>query len=246
MAINLSSIVRKPTIKPPRMLIYGVEGIGKSTLGANAPNPVFILTEDGLGGIDVPHFPLATSSDDVIAAISSLATEPNEFETVVIDSIDWLEAIIRREVEQKYSEAQRAYGKGTLLEQEKFREILAGLNYLRDEKGMIVILIGHSAIKRIEPPDTEAYDRYCVKLQEKTSALIREWCDLVGFANYKINIRKTEGNFGKSQTRAVGNGERLLHVTELPAWQAKNRYGINDALPMDWASLQSVITNQSI
>lgn len=245
MAINLSSIVKKPSIKPPRILIYGTAGLGKSTLGAAAPSPIFLLTEDGLGSIDVPHFPLATSSDDILAAIGSLASEDHKFQTVVLDSIDWLEAIIRREIEQKYTEAQRAYGKSTLLEGEKFREILAGLNYLREEKGMIVMLIGHSAIKRIEPPDTEAYDRYCVKLQEKTSALIREWCDIVGFANYKINIRKTEGSFGKTSTRAVGNGERLLHLSEMPAWQAKNRYSITESLPMDWAALEAAIIPQS-
>lgn len=245
MAINLSSIVKKPTIKAPRMLVYAVEGLGKSTLGASTPNPIFILTEDGLGGLEVPHFPLATSSDEVLAAISSLATEQHDYQTVVIDSIDWLESIIRREIESKYTEAQRAYGKSVQLEGEKFREILAGLNYLRDEKGMIVMLIGHSTIKRIEPPDSEPYDRYCVKLAEKTSSLIREWCDIVAFGNYKINIRKTEGSFGKTSTRAVGNGERLLHLTEMPAWQAKNRYGITDSLPMDWAVLEAAITPQS-
>ena len=141
MAFDLKSIRKNDAMAAPRIMVYGVEGIGKSTFGAGAPNPVYILTEDGLGSLNVDHFPLATSFADVMDAIASLYKENHAFETVVIDSLDWLEAIIQREIEQKYDAKDLAYGKGSLIAAERWREILDGLNALRNDKGMAVILI---------------------------------------------------------------------------------------------------------
>ena len=99
MAFDLKSIRKNEAISAPRLMLYGVEGIGKSTFAAGAPEPIFILTEDGLGSLKCKHFPLATSFDDVLEAISTLYSEKHSFQTVVIDSLDWLEAIIWREIE---------------------------------------------------------------------------------------------------------------------------------------------------
>ena len=98
MAISLASLQRSTDVKPPRILIYGVSGVGKTTLAASAPSPVFILTEDGLGALDVPHFSLATSFDDILQAQGALYTEPHEFKTVVVDSLDWLEPLVWKHV----------------------------------------------------------------------------------------------------------------------------------------------------
>ena len=119
MAFDLKSIRKNDAMAAPRIMVYGVEGIGKSTFGAGAPNPIYILTEDGLGSLKVDHFPLATSFQDVMDAIATLYKENNAFETVVIDSLDWLEAIIQREIEQKYDAKDLAYGKGSLIAAEK-------------------------------------------------------------------------------------------------------------------------------
>ena len=129
--MDLKSIRRNDTISAPRLLVYGVEGIGKSTFAAGAPNPIFILTEDGLGSLPVQHFPLATSTDDIMGAISTLYGEAHNFGTVVVDSLDWLEAIVQREVEEKHDAKELAYGKGAIIAAEKWRMILEGLNALR-------------------------------------------------------------------------------------------------------------------
>lgn len=234
MAFNLKSVQRNESIAAPRVVIYGVEGIGKSTFAAGAPKPIFILTEDGLGSLAVDHFPLATKTSDVLEAIASLYSEKHAFGTVVIDSLDWLENIIWREVEAAHDAKDLAYGKGAVIAAEKWREILAGLNALRNDKGMAVVLIAHCTIKRFDSPETEPYDRYQIKLQDRASALVREWADAVLFANYKTVVRKDDVGFNKTVARGVSSGERLLFTAERPAYMAKNRYALPDSISLSW------------
>ncbi len=243
MAFDLKSIKKNESIAAPRVMLYGVEGIGKTTFAAGAPTPIFIRTEDGLGSIQVDHFPLAESADNVIEAIGSLYRQEHGFKTVVIDSLDWLETLIWREVEAKHDAKDLAYGKGAMIAADKWRDVLDGLNALRNDKGMCVILIAHSSIKRFDSPETEPYDRYQPKLQDRSNALIREWADAVLFANYKTMIRKEDVGFNKSVARGVSTGERLLHCNERPAYMAKNRYGLPDTIPLSWDAFTNAIKN---
>ena len=242
MAFDLKSIRKNDAMAAPRIMVYGVEGIGKSTFGAGAPNPIYILTEDGLGSLKVDHFPLATSFQDVMDAISTLYKENNAFETVVIDSLDWLEAIIQREIEQKYDAKDLAYGKGSLIAAEKWREILDGLNALRNDKGMAVILIAHTTIKRFDSPEVEPYDRYQPKLQERSNAVVREWADAVLFANYKTIVKKDDVGFNQTNNRGISTGERLLFTSERPAYMAKNRYNMPESIPLSWDAFSEAIS----
>ena len=242
MAFDLKSIRKNDAMAAPRLMVYGVEGIGKSTFCAGAPNPIYILTEDGLGSLKVDHFPLATSSQDVMDAISTLYKENNAFETVVIDSLDWLEAIIQREIEQKYDAKDLAYGKGSLIAAEKWREILDGLNALRNDKGMAVILIAHTTIKRFDSPEVEPYDRYQPKLQERSNAVVREWADAVLFANYKTIVKKDDVGFNQTNNRGISTGERLLFTSERPAYMAKNRYNMPESIPLSWDAFSEAIS----
>ena len=242
MAFDLKSIRKNDAMAAPRIMVYGVEGIGKSTFGAGAPNPIYILTEDGLGSLKVDHFPLATSFQDVMDAISTLYKENNAFETVVIDSLDWLEAIIQREIEQKYDAKDLAYGKGSLIAAEKWREILDGLNALRNDKGMAIILIAHTTIKRFDSPEVEPYDRYQPKLQERSNAVVREWADAVLFANYKTIVKKDDVGFNQTNNRGISTGERLLFTSERPAYMAKNRYNMPESIPLSWDAFAEAIS----
>lgn len=242
MAFDLKSIRKNDAMAAPRIMVYGVEGIGKSTFGAGAPNPVYILTEDGLGSLKVDHFPLATSFADVMDAIASLYKENHAFETVVIDSLDWLEAIIQREIEQKYDAKDLAYGKGSLIAAERWREILDGLNALRNDKGMAVILIAHTTIKRFDSPEVEPYDRYQPKLQERSNAVVREWADAVLFANYKTIVKKDDVGFNQTNNRGISTGERLLFTSERPAYMAKNRYNMPESIPLSWDAFAEAIS----
>lgn len=242
MAFNLSSVRKNESIAAPRVMVYGVEGIGKSTFAAGAPAPIFIQTEDGLGSLEVAHFPLAKKFSDVLEAIASLYTEKHEFGTVVVDSLDWLETHIQREVESKNDAKDLAYGKGAILQAEKWREVLEGLNALRNEKKMAVILIAHTTIKRFDSPEVEPYDRYQPKLQERSNALVREWCDAVLFANYKTIVKKDDVGFNKTNNRGISTGERLLFTSERPAFMAKNRYGLPESIPLSWEAFAAAIT----
>lgn len=241
MAFNLASVRKNEAISAPRVLVYGVEGIGKSTFAAGAPAPIFIQTEDGLGSLKVDHFPLATSVQDVLEAIGALYVEKHAFSTVVIDSLDWLENLIVRDVESRHDAKDLAYGKGAILQAEKWREVLAGLNALRNDRSMAVVLIAHSSIKRFDSPETEPYDRYQVKLQDRSSALVREWCDAVLFANYRTIVKKDDVGFNKTVARGISTGERLLFTAERPAFQAKNRYGMPESIPLSWDAFVSAI-----
>lgn len=241
MAFDIKSIRKNDAISAPRVMIYGVEGIGKSTFASGAPNPIFICTEDGLGSLSVDHFPLASSFSDVVGAIGTLYSEKHQYQTVALDSLDWLENMIWRDVESTHDAKDLAYGKGAVIAAEKWREVLDGLNALRNDKGMAVILIAHTTIKRFDSPETEPFDRYQPKLQERSNALIREWCDAVLFANYKTIVKKDDVGFNKTVARGISTGERLLYTNERPAFMAKNRFNLPDSIPLSWDAFTNAI-----
>jgi hypothetical protein len=244
MAFDLNSIKRGQDIKPPRIFVYGVEGIGKTTFAAGASEPIFLQSEDGQGSLDIARFPMVETIDQVREAIGTLYSETHNFGTLVVDSADWLEQIIARETEAKHDAKELAYGKAALKQAEIWQELLGGFNALRNDKGMSVILIGHSQIKRFDSPETEPYDRYSPKLQERSNALVREWADAVLFANYRTVVKKSEVGFNKEVARGITTGERLLHTTEKPAYMAKNRYAFPDTLPLSWEAVSNAIAGR--
>jgi hypothetical protein len=214
--------------------------VGKTSFAASAPAPVFIQTEDGLGTMDAPTFGLLKSYDDVMEAIGALYSEKHPYQTVVLDSLDWLEPLIWASVAKANGWANvetPGYGKGYVAALDAWRVLLDGLNALRDEKGMTVIGIAHSEIKRFDSPENEPYDRYTIKLHARASALLQEHVDCVLFANYRISTVKSEVGFNKKVVRGVGGHDRLLYTAERPAFLAKNRFGLPESVPLEWQQL---------
>lgn len=233
----LEQVQRGRVSAPRRTLVYGTHGIGKSTFGSMAEAPIFIQTEDGLAGIDCERFPLATKYREVLAAMSELYTEPHEYRTVVLDSLDWLERLIFAEVcanRGVESIEDIGYGKGYVFALTQWREVLAGLDALRNDRGMNVILIAHAQIERFANPETDTYDRYSPRLQKLASALVQEWCDDVLFATYRIHTKTTNEGFDRKRVQAIGTGERIVRTTERPAHVAKNRLGLPEEFPLDY------------
>jgi len=245
--ISLKDLKKGKCAAPPRIVLYGTPGIGKSTF-ANAAGAVFVSTEDGLTGIDVEAgaFPVAKSYQDIMEAMQVLATEDHNFHTVCIDSIDGIEMLLWSELcarsnVNSIERIDKGYGKGYVMAAETFsREILAGLNHLRDEKGMAVILICHHKIKRYDDPAGEAYDRYQLKLQDRLSELVVQWADVVAFANYEVHTRKS-GDDKAEKHKGIGSGRRLLYLEERPTHIAKNRYGLPHQIDFTWEAFNRAL-----
>ena len=160
----LKKIHRGKQALPPRIVIYGTEGVGKSTTASQCPAPIFIQTEDGLGEIDSDKFPLATTFDEVISYLNSLLTEQHEYQTVVIDSLDWLERLIWDDLCRQYNvtsieKVDGGYAKGYTHALSLWRHLLTLLNRLRMERGMIIVGIAHAKVEKFEDPEATAYDR---------------------------------------------------------------------------------------
>lgn len=227
---------------PPRVCIYGGHGIGKSTLASRFPTPIFISTEDGLDSLDVTSFPRAKTLADVMANIGTLFTEKHNFKTVVVDSVDWLiEPLVVSSVNAKYDEKEQSFGKGQMYIAEAFREVLQGLDALRLQRGMNVVLIAHAAVVKFEDPRSEPYDRYQPKLPNRCNAMLQEWADVLAFAAFKVIIKKDDSGFNAKKTRGTTNGDRLLHFIETPAYAAKNRYSCPEDADMTIESFKALI-----
>ena len=230
--------------KPQRIMLYGVHGVGKSTWASLAPKPIFIQTEDGLGGIDCDKFPLATEFADIIAALSELYSNENRYQTIVIDSLDWLEALIWKEVCKKHNVKNIediGYAKGYTFAIDYWRQVLDGLTALRALKGTMTIFLAHAGVERFENPATESYDRYVPKLHKKASAVVQEWCDEVLFATYLVHTKSTKEGFDKKRSQGIGTGERTLYTAERPSHVAKNRLNLPYELGMAWDVLAEYI-----
>lgn len=233
----LSQIITSPQNKPPRIFMYGVHGIGKTTFGAKAPNPIMICTEEGAEQLSVARFPLSTSSDEVLSCLRTLYKEPHEYKTVVIDTADWLEDMIAAELVKKHSAADLSFGKDSGLAMERMAEVLVALNYLRDKRSMTSIIVAHSEVRRFDSPMTEPYDRYQPKLMKPVSALLQEWADVVLFATYDVTVKKEKVGFNQEVRRGMSSGERVMYTEERPAYLAKNRYGLTGELELSWDAL---------
>ena len=249
MAQLLKQIERGVQHRPRRVLLYGIHGVGKSTWASMAERPIFIQTEDGLANIDCDRLPLAQRYSDVIAALGELYTEEHGYATVVIDTLDWLERLIWSDVCQKRNVEtieDIPYGRGYVFALTNWREIIQGLDALRNERGMHVILIAHSQIERFANPETDAYDRYSPRLHKLASALIQEWCDEVLFATYKVHTKITSENFSRKRVQGVGTGERVIRTTERPAHVAKNRLNLPDEIPLDYRIYAAFVRGENL
>lgn len=230
------NISKGKKIIPYKVVIYGAEGIGKTTFASKFPAPVFIDTEDSTARMDgVDRFDGIKTLDEVNLAIETLRTEDHSYQTLVIDTFDKLELMINDKVceEQKVTGIEAiGYGKGYTYVAEKVNKLLGALDALRMAKGMNIVIVCHAQMRKFEQPDEMgAYDRWELKLSKKAAPMIKEWADMVLFANYKTFVIK-DGSSNKAQ-----GGKRVMYTTHNPCWDAKNRDGLPDQCEFDFAPI---------
>jgi hypothetical protein len=228
-----------------KVVIYGPEGIGKSTFASRFPDPVFIDTEGSTKDMDVARLPEASSWQMITEEIEYIRTNPNICRTIVVDTIDWAERMCVEHICQKHRKngiEDFGYGNGYVYVAEEFGRFLNKLEEVV-KAGVNVVLTAHSQVRKFEQPDEMgAYDRYELKLGKKTSSqtspLVKEWADMLLFANYKTYSVATDDKGKKFKAQG---GERVLYTSHHSCWDAKNRYGLPDQVPFSYDSIAHII-----
>lgn len=225
-----------------KVVVYGPEGIGKSTLAAHFPRPVFIDTEGSTRHMDVSRTDKPSSWTMLMEQVQYVRSDPGVCSTLVIDTADWAEQLCIASIcaDKKLSGIEdMGYGKGYVYLAEEFGRLLNLLEEIVG-RGVHVVLTAHAMMRKFEQPDEMgAYDRWELKLQKKTSALVKEWSDLLLFANYKT-LSVAADDKGK-KFKAQG-GRRVIYTSHHPCWDAKNRLGLPEELPLDFSALAQYIS----
>ena len=232
----LETIITGKQQRGPVLAVYGPEGVGKSTFAASAPKPIFLQTEDGLGELDCSKFPLCQTYADVVEQLKAVRDGEHDFQTICIDSLDWLERLIWDRVCADYGvksieKADGGYGKGYTHALTYWREVVKLLGEIRAKRQMAIILVAHAKVERFEDPEFPAYDRYLPRLHKAACSLICEWVDAVLFATRRMRVDSTTG---KAAPVGADGGERILRTNGSPACIAKNRYGLPGEMPLSW------------
>lgn len=246
--MDFNALIKKgASKKAPRICLIGVEGVGKSTAGANCPNPIFLCAEDGLvgSGFDNVNSYSPKTWEETLLFIDWLITSEHQFQSLIIDTLDWLEPRINKFIctrDKKDSVEDYGYGKGYVIALDEYRKFLSKLELLHIKKNMLILINAHCHIKSFSNPIGDNYDRYELKVSKQIAGITKEWVDAVLFANFEILTVK-EGSKGKA--KGVGGQKRIVHTTRSAAWDAKNRYGLPDVMPFDMADILGAMDSGS-
>jgi hypothetical protein len=265
MAFTLDSIKKGAEIRAPRIVVLGVEKMGKTSFacgthfengqiaqaGINDPILLPVKGEEGADSLDIAKFPTCSTYDDVMDAIGVLYNEDHEYKTMVLDSASAFEPLVWDAVCRAHSvkgieEVGGGYGKGYTEACQYWRNILQGLDALRETKNMASIIIGHVKVKRFDDPAGDSYDQYMFDIHEKSANLVFRWADLILFANTKVVVKKEDAGFGKDKKRGIDTtgGQRFLFTQKRPAHPGGGRgiFGqLPYELPLDWSVFENAV-----
>lgn len=240
-------ITKGKRARAQKVVIYGTEGIGKSSLASKFPDPLFIDTEGSTDNMDVARLDKPTSWIMLNNQIAFVKANPTVCKTLVIDTIDWAESLCVDNLcamHGKKGIEDFGYGNGYVYAKEEMGRFL---NKLQDliEIGINVVLTAHAQIRKFELPDEMgSYDKYELKLGKKTSSqtapLVKEWADLLLFCNYKTYLVSQE----KSTKKKAQGNQRVMYTEHNPAWDAKNRHGLPSELPLDYNSIAHIFKTE--
>lgn len=225
--------------RPRRVALFGTKGIGKSTWANAWPKPLFINLEDGLDNIDCEKTPWIKTHQGVIDAIDWLARNPTPYGTLVIDSADWCQSLIFKQVAANFGKNsidEIGYAKGFQSAADMLSYILKGLDYVRTTQNKHIVFLAHEKVTKFSPPGGDTYQRYSIDMHDETAGVLTEWCDEVLFAHYKTYTKAEDLGFNKVRNVAMGGTQRIITTRETAAIVAKNRLdGIPEEISMDFA-----------
>ena len=225
-----------------KIVVYGSEGVGKSTFASKFPDAVFIDTEGSTKQLDVARFDFPTSWEMVLQEVEYVKNNASQFKTLVLDTADWAERLCIKCVcdrAQKNGVEDFGWGKGYTYVAEEFGRLINLLSEIAN-KGVNVVVTAHAKMNKVEQPDEMgSYDRWELKLTKQTSPLLKEWADILLFANYKTIVVST----GKDKYKGQGGQQRIMYTTHTAAWDAKNRFGLADVLPFDFQQIAHLLPN---
>ena len=238
--LNISSGI---VIRPQKVVIYGPEGIGKTTLAAKMPDPLFIDTEGGSAYLDVRRIDRPEEWEELLSIVHEVAATDGICRTLVLDTADWAEQLAIKYILKKYGQDSIeafGYGKGYTYIGEEFGRLLSALDSVIDA-GMNVTVTAHAKMRKFEQPDEMgAYDRWEMKLSRQSAPLLKEWCDMLLFCNYETYVVNSENNTAKAQ-----GGKRVMYTSHHPCWDAKNRNGLPEKVELDYRYLAPIFAATS-
>ena len=221
-----------------KVVLYGSEGIGKSTLAAMFPNPLFIDTEGGTAHMDVRRIDKPGTWTELMDVLNEVAITPDVCGSLIIDTADWAEQLAVSYVCAKYKKAgieDFGYGKGHTYLAKEFAPFFRALDRIVGA-GIHVVVTAHAKMRKFEQPDEMgAYDRWEMKLSKQVAPLFKEWCDMLLFLNYQTYVVTTENKSTKAQ-----GGKRVMYTSHHPCWDAKNRHGLEEVLDLDYEQIAHI------
>jgi len=217
--------------KPPRVLIYGSEGCGKSTFGAKSESPIFISQEGGADQLEVDELQGINSWDTLKKGLNDLIIQPHDFKTLVIDSADWVEKLAHQHIigtsGKDIVRANGGYGAGYRDSERMHKELIDQISQVREKRNMAIIVTAHAHVKPVKDPSMmQDYDSFEIKCHELVSSLWREWVDALLFVRFRTFVKESES----TKARALSDGSRVMYTRKQPSFQAKNRYGLPEEM----------------
>jgi len=240
--MSLDAVTDGPRAEPWVILVYGPEGVGKTSLVVDIDDHIALDPEQSGNHLKTKKFPTPLTLQDMYDAIETLYSQDHRYKTLVIDTIDRVEAMVFKHVAEKAkfkSVEDFGYGKGYQVALDEWRNLVARLDELRAVRRMNILLLGHTFIKPFKNPDGPDYDRYTLRLHEKAAGFIKEWSDAVLFARYDEATTKIHERDAK--VKGISTGERSLWTQRTAAYDAKNRFNLPEMLPLKWRELEAAM-----